>query len=101
LIISASCAVIHSRPPVESVARDSRRAILPPSKAAIVNLVPPISIAKIISHLASQFANDRPVRCRESVWLGLLQAYQTEPFGREVAASVEDPVRSILCSSGP
>src|SRR5437764_2702406 len=49
--ISRICASIQSRPPWASVARDSRRTMRSPSNAAMVNLVPPISIARIIYRL--------------------------------------------------
>src|ERR1019366_9173068 len=47
--ISAICATIHGRPPPASVARDSRRTIAAPSNTAMLNFVPPMSIARIIA----------------------------------------------------
>src|ERR1035441_162157 len=47
--ISAICAAIHGRPPPASVARDSRRTIAAPSNTAMLNFVPPMSIARIIA----------------------------------------------------
>src|SRR5579872_3678812 len=51
-IKSARRASIQSRPPSRSVARDSRRTMRSPSNSAMVNLVPPTSMASVFIGLA-------------------------------------------------
>src|SRR4051812_8254060 len=60
--ISAICATIHSRPPAASVARDSRRTIFDPSKTAMENLVPPMSMARINAGLLV-YPRRLPITC--------------------------------------
>src|ERR1035437_9167583 len=69
--IAAIRATIHSPPPPASVARDSLRLMRSPSNTAMLNFVPPMSIARIIADLGRLSQNATRIGKPQSIRRGL------------------------------